>query len=63
MAHRRFVAEHVGELTRNLAITRQDGCMTDVTFDHASLHARSLDDPEGFWLEAASGVDDLRSRL
>ena len=31
--------------------------MTDVTFDHASLHARSLDDPEGFWLEAASGVD------
>lgn len=57
MAHERFVAEHGGELTRNLAITRQDGCMTDVTFDHASLHARSLDDPEGFWLEAASGVD------
>ena len=57
MAHERFVAEHGGELTRNLAITRQDGCMTDVTFDHASLHVRSLDDPEGFWLEAASGVD------
>ena len=52
-----IVAEHGGELTRNLAITRQDGCMTDVTFDHASLHVRSLDDPEGFWLEAASGVD------